>query len=235
MTVHAMTAIGQRPNNEDALVVGGEVFLNEANLSRRDVEFVAVLDGVGGSPRGEVASSVGAYSLAKAFRSDMDEEALRSALMQAHLDVAGQQQGPAEKGPFSTLVGIARLNDGYYFFNLGDSISLLYSHGHLRQVSMDDSTTPNVYEYGLDVHGFITYCLGQPGLLRGDFHIQKADLVPGDVVLITSDGITSTIPFLDLEDILRQSMDGKEQFDHIVEEVGRRVSLDNYTLALCEL
>lgn len=237
MNAFAFTAVGPRPNNEDTVLVDQDVFTLSAKEERPNASLLAVFDGVGGSPRGEEASLAAAKSLAASYSPEMDLPAFRLALYQAHVAVRalGTPGAMANSNPLTTMVGLAKLKDRYYGFNLGDSIGLIYSQGKLRQISYDDSTAPNLYPLGLSLHSYITYCLGQPNLIPEDLHLYEVSLEKGDTVLITSDGITNAIPFKDLEDLLGATFDAKERFESILSEIDIRGTKDNYSLVLAEI
>ena len=233
MKAHYFTAVGQRPNNEDAVLIDKEFYCFEADGVAEGVHLAAVFDGLGGEPRGEEASKIAARVLAKTYVPGMSEELFLKALLCANENVISLATSPSD-APMTTMVGIVELEEGLYAFNLGDSISLQFRDDHLRQISVDDCTTPGMYSFGGRASSYITRCLGFKALHPGEIHLMKLDAKPGDVILITSDGITGAVDFRTMESLLSWSSPGEGQFRAIIEKAEEKGPSDNYSLVLLE-
>jgi protein phosphatase len=183
----------QRANNEDRFHVSD------------DASVLAVADGLGGLPAGEVASSI-AVSAAVAVldgRSgqcadevvamEMLGDVFRSANRAIQADAAHE---PAHRGMATTLVVALIAGSTMYLSHVGDVRGYRLSKRGLERLTDDHTTAWELVEAGVlteqeaRIHPFrnaLTQVLGLHE--RADPSFRAVPLSPGDVVLLCSDGL----------------------------------------------
>lgn len=238
VTVTALSHPGlMREHNEDSLVVGPWTLCGTVTENPQTLVFplgkplvVAVADGMGGQPAGEVASALIVRHLASYGPSLDSEEAVRDALnLCNHAVYAAADRDPALSTMGSTVAGAVVLPDALLVFNVGDSRVLDATRDELRQVSVDDSpplppgrrTTPIVTQ---SLGGAQQFSAITP-------HVTTSPLDAGGRFLVCTDGLTDPVPEDALDDLLRAHDDGRAAFElwkSAIEAGGP----DNITLAL---
>ncbi|MFI8191543.1 PP2C family protein-serine/threonine phosphatase [Streptomyces sp. NPDC085946] len=227
-----------RERNEDSLVVGPWTLCATVTESPQTLVFplgtplaVAVADGLGGHPGGDVASAVAARRIASIGSALTDEEAVRAALHacnHAVYQAAGDADG-ALAAMGTTVAGVVVGPGSLMVFNVGDSRVLAHSRDGLRQVSVDDSPP---LEPGQRTTSLVTQCLGgSPGYRSVSPHVTSEPLRAGERYLVCTDGLTDPVPPEALEEVLREHDDGRAVFElwkAAIEAGGP----DNITMAL---
>ena len=215
MTSASQTHIGYiRDENQDR--VGTRQF--GENL------LLVVCDGMGGARGGQLASA-SAVDILRAYYAhylvrgrDMQDSAwMREAAEAADNMVHGlRDAGGNPLGAGTTLVAVSAVRDCFGWISVGDS--RLYI---LRQETLVRATTDHNYMMHLDLQrsaGKIsedTYAresksgdalisfIGMGGLLMEDISDKPFRLLPGDVLLLCTDGLTNAVPTEQLEQLLR--------------------------------
>lgn len=127
-----------RENNEDAFYAGPHV--------------VAVADGVGGGPSGEVASALVIRTLA-ALESASPKEAtaaLREAVAQANQRIrAAIDRDPSLEGMATTLTAMVVAEDGLAIGHIGDSRAYAWRGHTLTQLTRDDTYVQGLVDNGV--------------------------------------------------------------------------------------
>ncbi|ORT60812.1 protein phosphatase 2C domain-containing protein [Streptomyces sp. CB03238] len=244
MRYTAVTALSHagllRHGNEDSLVVGPWTLCGTETMSPQSLVFplgpplvVAVADGLGGQPAGEVASSLVVRRLASLGPSLSGEEAVRDALDDCNHAVYSAAEGHPELATMGTTVaGAVVLAEALLTFNVGDSKVYEAGQDGLRQVSVDDSPPPAP---GRRTTSAVTQTLGGGYAFSAVTpHVTASPLTTGDRVLICSDGLTDPVPDDELEGLLRFHDDGRAAFElwKAAMEAG---GPDNITLALVRI
>ena len=162
-----------RDENEDRFVVredGGLVLM-------------AVADGVGGGPGGEIAAQAAVSELAARFfaapRTQPVAERLGDAMREANTAVLKAAEASSKPSAASTLVAGVVDGASLVIANLGDSRAYLVRDGASRQITEDHA--------GTEVHG-ITRFVGDSRGVQPDVFVE--DLRPGDRLVLCSDGLT---------------------------------------------
>lgn len=185
----------QRPTNEDQAlaieVAPGSVLL-------------AVADGVGGGPGGEVASAEAVRVLAEVVsqREGTPGSRLLAAVQAA--DVAVRARATMDKhlaGMATTLVAAIIEGQRATILNVGDSRAYLYREGQVRRVTEDDSWVAEQVRAGRltgreasrsPYRDMITRAVGMLENAH-DVATTEVPLVAGDVLLLCSDGLYRAI------------------------------------------
>ena len=192
----AVTHVGlRRQRNEDA------IFVDDTG------RVLAVADGLGGHPAGDVASRTALECVAGAFTQFMTEgsgpteknglEAIRTVVMDAHeqiLEQANTRKGSAEMA--TTLIVAAIVEKRLYWAHVGDVRGYVFRNGSVEHVTTDHSLVAELVAKGEiqpeDVNShpdrnIVTQALGLTGPLEpGSASIR---IQSGDAVLLCSDGL----------------------------------------------
>lgn len=174
------TEVGHvRARNEDAV------------LARPERGLVAVADGLGGHPAGDVASLT---ALRRIDELDVSGSAaaddLVAAIVAAHEAVLEAGRTPERFGMGTTIV-LAVLGDARAVIgHVGDSRAYLReADGRLRQLTRDHG-----------MRGMLTQALGLDGRVQPD--VTEVDLAPGARLLLCTDGLTNMVGDDALADLL---------------------------------
>jgi serine/threonine protein phosphatase PrpC len=202
----AATDIGYiREKNEDAFYANDEIGL-----------FV-VADGIGGAPRGEIASALAVSAMsdfaATTQRHGMGLDVfIRDAVMAAHGRVASANEKSPDGLAMGTTVCAVAVNGRHFAFaGVGDSRCYLYYRSggqrQLRQVSRDDTVAAALLDKGLPAslirrsdQSTLTQAIGLPMPVQPQ--TASGLLEPGDALVLCSDGITDYTP----EDAFRETI-----------------------------
>lgn len=144
---------------------------------------MAVADGVGGGPGGEIAAGAAVDELAmRFFSANVDgaiEVRLADAIRDANTAVLRAADAAGKPQAASTLVAVVVRGDRAVIANLGDSRAYLVRAGSSRQLTDDHS--------GEIEHG-ITRFVGDPRGVQPDIFVEE--LLVGDRLVLCSDGLT---------------------------------------------
>ena len=221
----AVTALSHpglvRQGNEDSLVVGPWTLCATVTESPQTMVFpigtplvVAVADGLGGHPGGEVASALVVRRLASigpALSSEDDVRDVLSACNRAVYEAAGGDAGGELAAMGTTVAGAVVRPGSLLVFNVGDSRVFASSSDGLRQVSVDDSPP---LEPGQRTTSLVTQCLGGSRAYRAIRpHVTVETLSPGYRCLICTDGLTDPVSEDVLGGVLREHDDGRAAFE----------------------
>ncbi|MFI6446653.1 PP2C family protein-serine/threonine phosphatase [Kitasatospora sp. NPDC050543] len=239
-----------REHNEDSLTVGPWTLCATVTGNPQTLLFplgdpclVAVSDGLGGHPGGEVASALVARRLAAGGPELASEAAVRQILRECNSAVfAAAETDPGLTSMGSTVAGVVLLPESVIVFNVGDSRVYEVTDERLRRVSVDDSPP---LEPGHRTTSMVTQTLGGSSRLSPvDPHLCTAPLAAGDRYLICSDGLTDPVPDEELHGVIRAA---SEQAEGMSERADGRAAFelwrsaieaggpDNITLALVRI
>ncbi|GAA4041817.1 PP2C family serine/threonine-protein phosphatase [Streptomyces shaanxiensis] len=209
-----------RERNEDSLVVGPWTLCATVTENPQTLIFplgtplvVAVADGLGGHPGGDVASALVVRQIASLGPALSSEVAVREALNvcnRAVFQAVGGEQGADLVGMGTTVAGVVVQSGSLCVFNVGDSRVFAASPDGLRQLSVDDSPPHPAGQ----TTALVTQCLGGSPTYRAvDPHVTSETMTPGERYLICSDGLTDPVATDVLDEILRKHDDGRAAFE----------------------
>lgn len=208
-----------RPHNEDSVRV------------LADLGIVILADGMGGYNAGEVASEMATRILAGALGNavtlhggdgakDLDLALARQVILDAVAeangaiqDAAAQQAGYAGMG--TTLVLAWFLGDRVLVAHIGDSRCYRLRAGELLQLTRDHSLLQEHVDDGLlspaqvktmKSANLLTRALGVDPVVDAD--IAEHEVLPGDVFLLCSDGLTDMLDDAEVTIVLREAAEG---------------------------
>lgn len=200
MPVGAMQHIGNREDQQDSYGISP---LNDTTNG-----FMAVVaDGMGGLSNGKLVSSTVVRCFLECYRdmaaSKNSQELLLESAIRANAQINQLLRGAARSG--STLVAAMIRGDRLHFLTVGDSRIYLYRGGALLQLNREHiyqeelmvkavNRTVSVAQVTGDrqAHALTSYFgIGQiPHIDRNDIGIK---LIPGDKLLLASDGVFGTL------------------------------------------
>nr|WP_225443082.1 protein phosphatase 2C domain-containing protein [Lolliginicoccus lacisalsi] len=196
---------------------------------------LAVADGVGGQPGGDVASRVALMELIAGKDRLASASGICGGMRSIHDRIRSVGRSTGLTGMATTVAGIAVGPGSLRVFNVGDSrVYLAGPDGALRQQSLDDVVRD---AFGNPTH-VLTQCLGRPGQAP-----QPNISGPGDGpreggmgfrAVLCTDGIHSVLDEQLIERALLERS-GLDCIDYLVETAIRRGSRDNYSLIIVEV
>lgn len=241
-------------NNEDRYAVAS--FMLE---DRMPVLFAVLADGIGGHRGGEVAAELAVnYIMQAVAKSDgkHTRQTMETAVGEASEAIAAHSATNDDlKGMGSTCATAWIIGDRLYTSYVGDSRIYLMRSGRIQQLTTDHTWVQEAIEKGIltpelarehpNVHVIRRY-LGSPVPPDPDFRLkwfdgegdrnadgnQGAQLLPNDVLLLCSDGLTDLVWNDEILEIVRAKPTLKEAARALVDLANSRGGHDNITVIL---
>lgn len=207
-------------NNEDALLI----------MANKGLFVVA--DGVGGGPSGDFASRtlVDAIYRMAAGNGPLNAEMLQHAIQSANKLVFDAAQDPNLNGMASTVACALVNGDELLTMHVGDSRVYVLNENTLTQLTQDH--TKSVKKSDDTIKNVVTNAVGLRSEVR--IEVQEHRFVPGDELILVTDGITDVISDQLMFEILTQTekgvVDRLSQLMVASEEMGGR---DDKTIIFC--
>jgi protein phosphatase len=197
----------------------GHTLTGAAPLTRPGT-LLAVADGMGGAKAGEVASGMAVSILCREMRDraagvGQGQEAVSDALVEA-VEIANERirdesaSNPDRRGMGTTLTTIWMLDGLAQVAHVGDSRAYLFRRGNLSQITKDQSLLQKLVEdnvisleeaKNMPVGNIILQALGSEDDL--EVALPRVDLMPGDTLLLCTDGLTGVVSDAVVEESLR--------------------------------
>jgi protein phosphatase len=222
----ALTDVGlHRRTNEDTFVVRPPLYV--------------VCDGMGGASAGEVASGLAAETLSAEVAGGTPLHAAAEAANAAVFRRA--HENLEQTGMGTTLTAFVLEGGTARFAHIGDSRAYLLRDGELRQVSDDHSLVGEMVRDGrlteeeAAVHphrSILSRALGTEPQARIDEFSE--DLLPGDVLLLCSDGLSGPVTADAIRVALTRS-DPQAAAERLILEARRAGGPDNITAVVVQL
>ncbi|NOQ95754.1 MAG: Stp1/IreP family PP2C-type Ser/Thr phosphatase [Desulfobacterales bacterium] len=229
------TDIGlRRSNNEDAFIISPEL------------GFCLAADGMGGAAAGELASKIFADTVLEIFADSTDQSEkeilyrVKKAFSFANEKILDDAtQNPNHEGMGCTAELLAFFGDGFALGHVGDSRTYRFRNGQLRQLTQDHTLVQEQIEEGLissenirnhPLRNVILRALGQERELALD--LLRGKILPGDLFLLCSDGLTDMVQDDQIQEILSSDIDIHRKADKLVESAKAAGGKDNITVVL---
>lgn len=201
-------------------------------------------DGMGGHESGELASEAALLTLAE-VEPAAELVGTRAALDQL-LDDAQQRIGSidgfSERRAGTTVTGAVLVTDDdilhWLILNIGDSRTYRFQNGTLQLLTRDHSQVQEFVDAGVITaeqaridprRNVITRALGA-GMAEPDADYFSTPALPGDVLLICSDGLTGELPDAEIADILAGSDSAEDAAASLVDAALFVGAHDNVTV-----
>ena len=234
-----------RDHNEDYL---GYVVPETPARGRTPSWMFALADGVGGQALGEVASRVAIETLISGFRRAAPNESCSSLLpklvQQANTKVyeTGMSTGPGGAAMASTIVSCALRHDRAVISHVGDSRCYRIRHGHAEALTRDHTVAAEHVRLGLITAGeaangatrhLLSRSLGT-GMFVG-VETREHQIIPGDVLLLCSDGLHGPLKSSDIADIVSSHAELEDSVRELVDLANQRDGSDNVSVQLVRI
>jgi protein phosphatase len=220
-----------RPNNEDAAHAGRSL--------------IAVADGIGGLPDGEVASDIVIQALAplEALALESDPAAtLSEAMLVANLRIRERVAAdPTSEGMGSTVTAVLLCGDDLVMAHVGDSRGYLLRQGRLQQLTRDDTFVQMLVDDGLLTPDQARTHPQKSLVTRA---LQGGEVVPstvvmagaaGDRLLLCSDGLSDVVADDAIARALTMYAEPQECAQQLVKLAYQAGAPDNVTVVVADL
>lgn len=230
----------QRDHNEDSLVVGPWTTCATTTLTPETLAFpadapllVAVADGLGGHPAGEVASTLVVQELARLARWLGDEESVKAALDGCNRRLyEAAERDPASLGMGTTVAGVVFAAGDVIVFNVGDSRVYAVGEEGLERLSIDDNPPLAPGETHTSI---LTQTLGGSAAHAAiEPHVSTRPADPVERYLVCSDGLSDAVTEDAIAALLERHL-GLEAVFELWQAAMRAGGPDNITLAVIEV
>jgi len=212
----------------------GLVRKKQDDSSLQQSPLFVVADGMGGHAGGDVASRIAIETLAQ--KVSEEEGALSAAVRDANRSIYEEAgKDPSLKGMGTTVTAMYANEDSVQIVHVGDSRAYLLRDG-LSQLTRDHTYVGRLVSQGrispedADHHpqrSYLERALGIGADVEVD--VDVFDVMPGDRILLCSDGLHSMIDDLAIEQILSSIDDPQEASDRLCEEAVNAGGHDNVT------
>ena len=239
MKTFSMTHVGQRrETNQDYM------YTSETSVGRLPDLFL-VADGMGGHAAGDYASRFTVEKIVEYVTESEESEPvteLGEAVRYANEHLLAEANADASKaGMGTTIVAAVVVGDKLYTANVGDSRLYVINQERITQITRDHSLVEEMVRLGemdkedAKVHpdkNIITRAIGVLPEVSADFF--ETVLVPGDTVLLCSDGLTNMVDDADIKRIVLGQRDIVEKTQRLIDAANENGGKDNITVVLIE-
>lgn len=247
-----VTDVGRvRTNNEDSFRI-----LESLNL------FI-LSDGMGGEAHGEIASAMAVETVAnccsrpEGTKEDTDAtlsgsaganpspqtKLLQNAVLRANLNIhQSAQKHPEQRGMGATLTAGWINGSTLSIAHVGDSRAYLLRTGSLQQLTNDHSLVAEQVRRGIltpqqaeesDMQSVLLRALGANPEVEVD--VDQVSLMPRDVLLFCSDGLTRMVTEPEIAGSLQAETDPQSAAQKLVELANERGGLDNVSVIVARV
>lgn len=232
----------KRTNNEDA---SGSFEPTNARQLKQSGRLYVVADGLGGHEKGEKASRFAVDSLLKSYYEAPEvppENRLRDIIQQVHQNLIAYAQknvGPGGKVATTVVAAVVRENN-LLVAHVGDSRAYLIRDGEVHQITRDHSFVGEMQRAGALTEEEARQSRYRNRLTRsvgGSESALEVDvsppipLLPGDLILLCTDGLTQ---YATREDLLAAASYGtpRQIVERLIRFANTRGGSDNITVSV---
>ncbi len=227
----------RRSNNEDAFYVDQQLGV------------CALADGMGGAAAGELASQLFANTareIFSVFQAQSEEQQLD--LLQRTYELANERilehvrEKPEHAGMGCTAELLRFYDQKFVLGHVGDSRTYLFRGGELKQLTRDHSLVQDQLDLGLitpeearkhRLRNVILRAVGTKEDLAVDF--VRGRLLPGDIFLLCSDGLTDMIEDDAIQGVLSVASTVGQKVETLVEMANAAGGNDNITVIVSKV
>ena len=235
-----------RSENQDTLLAG---VAPQCEAEHHGV-MAAVFDGMGGRPGGALASQTAAEVFVNA-RDKMPGRApsfsvapwLKRTLLEAHRAVCRRGREEGMRGMGTTATVLCAHHGQVTIGHVGDTRAYQLRDGHLTQLTRDhtmvqaliDSGKSRKEAIGSGHEGVLLNALGVDGMTEESFDVIETDLVQGDVLLLSSDGMHEFVSDWQIRQILEEHKRPREAARRLIRKAYEGVSSDNVSVIVAKI
>jgi len=242
--IGAKTDVGmRRSNNEDCFAL--EPSLHLCVLS----------DGMGGEAAGELASKISVEEIGRHMKevarngsapllaessaqySEITNQLAGAVRRSNRVIWEAAQQHASQRGMGATVVTALLNGPVMSIAHVGDSRIYLYRGGQLQQLTLDHSLVMEQVRRGLitreeaersEMQNIIIRALGAEENVEVD--VDEVFLMPGDQVVLCSDGLTRMVPDPGIAEIIADAASSQEAADRLVDAANEQGGEDNISV-----
>ncbi len=223
------------------------------------VMLAVIADGIGGHKAGEVASRIAVSTIKSAVAESDGTDPLwilKSALLEANHSITIEAEGDATRtGMGSTVACALVINAALYIATLGDSRIYLIRDDRIQQLTIDHTWVQEALEIGVinteearshPRRHLIRSYLGSADPISPDLRLyldpeenqeqakanQGLPLIPGDRILICTDGLTDLVDDEEILAVLQKNGSGDNHLQELVDLANNRGGHDNITIVV---
>lgn len=244
--------------NEDSFEITAFTLNGDENTP---VLLAVIADGIGGHKAGEIASKLAvATIISSVAESDGTDPLwiLKSALLEANHSITSEAETDnARKGMGSTVACALVIDSALYIATLGDSRIYLVRDNVIQQLNVDHTWVQEALEVGVITseearshprRHLIRSYLGSSDPIHPDLRLymdpkenqeqakanQGLPLIPGDQVLICTDGLTDLVDDEEILEIIVGNNSKDEQLQKLIDLANLRGGHDNITAVVLQ-
>ncbi|WP_245131251.1 PP2C family protein-serine/threonine phosphatase [Mucilaginibacter straminoryzae] len=231
----------QRSNNEDTFIA--------QPAGNKNYLLACVIDGVGGYAGGEVAAEIARDTIIEQLNnvSDNVESAIVAALQLANDKIFNARTLDKKHDSMAcvcTLAVVDLQNNQLTYGHVGDTRLYLFRDGSLIKITSDHSFVGFLEDSGRlteeaamnhPKRNEINKALGFEGNIASQqnyIETGNSPFLPGDVLLLCSDGLTDMVTKQDIITILNEGSSLKEKAKHLIDLANHNGGHDNVTAVL---
>jgi PPM family protein phosphatase len=232
-----------RDNNEDA-------FIAQSVFNKQWV-LASVIDGVGGYEGGEVAAAITREEFLHSFTSlSVDPiSQMRKAIISSNDKIYREKLESSKNPSMACVVTLALVdikNNKFYYAHVGDARLYLYRDHSLIKVTRDQSFVGYLEDSGRlseeeamkhPKRNEINKALGfdTQSILAEDYiETGESPFLPGDSLLICSDGLSDMIDSLRISQVLEKKSTLEQKAGELIEAANEAGGKDNITVVLVQ-
>jgi len=239
--------------NEDSFEITSFTLSEEDDTP---VLLAIIADGIGGHKAGEIASKIAVATIISSIAESDGTDPLwilKSALLEANHSITSEAENDdSRKGMGSTVACALVIDSALYIATLGDSRLYLIRDNVIQQLNVDHTWVQEALEVGVinseearshPRRHLIRSYLGSSDPIHPDLRLymdseenqeqakanQGLPLVPGDQVLICTDGLTDLVDDEEILEIIVGEDSKDEQLQKLVDLANLRGGHDNIT------
>ncbi len=207
--------------------------------------FFIVADGMGGHAGGQEASKIATEKIQAYLEAHWDnpeissEKLLKEAIDQANQGILEDQFNNPERRDMGTTVVVTIFRDRPWCAHVGDSRLYRWRNSKLEQVTEDHTWVSLALKSGEitkeqeKAHPWrhvLSQCLGRKDLYNID--LQELEVLPGDRILMCSDGLTEEVSDEDIQNFLSQCDDYEQAAEKLIAAAKQAGGSDNITVVI---
>ncbi len=229
-----------RTNNEDRCFYKRP---GDPTLAASKGTLVIVADGMGGAAGGEVASEMAIRTIPDLYYNSTKAPALavKESLETASSEIyRAAQADPELRGMGTTCVAVAILIPQVFVAYVGDSRLYLLREGGFYQITEDHTIVGDMVRKGIltreqarthEERNVLSLSLGGRPEIQASYLEEPMTLLPGDRLLLCSDGLHDLISDLEMQSIVAASP-VQDAVQGLINAANREGGHDNITAAL---
>lgn len=233
--ISAFTHTGTHRRMNQDRILAQDTILSQGSFdaSDRNYCFCFVADGIGGGPAGDFAAQFVLEQIHARISPDIEHSAkeihtIMHAINRELIQICNADM--ALDGAGTTLVGLIVHGEKFHLLNAGDSPAWILRNGNLLQITQDHVLSPFMQNSPIT-----SYFGGHESGLNLEFSNLLQSIVPGDVFVITSDGLLKALELGQLKAILLNSKPLAEKSAFMLKKSLESGAEDNLAVILIEV